>query len=174
MSDSAGTYDIGIVRPQVREETIAIRGEGMSRARLRRIRKGLRTLNTLELMAANTYRFQISGNDEELDRYLVAAMLNEMTHYQDFQVKLYEYGFRPNPFRWTFWIVGFVFGFTSRIRGRKAILKRGIWVETKAVEHYGRLLDSVEWDEDTRKVLEKDRADERGHIARWRGLLGGS
>ncbi|HUU91790.1 MAG TPA: demethoxyubiquinone hydroxylase family protein, partial [Phycisphaerae bacterium] len=135
---------------------------------------GLRTLNTLELMAANTYRFQISGNDEELDRYLVAAMLNEMTHYQDFQVRLYEYGFRPNPFRWTFWIVGFVFGFTSRIRGRKAILTRGIWVETKAVEHYGRLLDSVEWDEDTRKVLEKDRADERGHVARWRALLGES
>ncbi|HUU31357.1 MAG TPA: ferritin-like domain-containing protein, partial [Phycisphaerae bacterium] len=75
---------------------------------------------------------------------------------------------------WTFWIVGFVFGFTSRIRGRKAILKRGIWVETKAVEHYGRLLDSVEWDEDTRKVIEKDRADERGHVARWRGLLGES
>ncbi|HUU92526.1 MAG TPA: hypothetical protein VM238_15110, partial [Phycisphaerae bacterium] len=86
MSESAGAYDIGIVRPQVREEGIAIRGEGMSRERLRRIRKGLRTLNTLELMAANTYRFQISGNDEELDRYLVAAMLNEMTHYQDFQV----------------------------------------------------------------------------------------
>ena len=171
MNESGGNYDISIIRPQVCDGEIAIRGAGMPDGRLRRIRKGLRTLNTLELMAANIYRFQIKGRDRELDRCLVAAMLNEMTHYQDFQVKLYEYGFRPSILRWAFWLVGFAMGFASRLIGPKAILKVGIWVETKAVHHYGELLDTIEWDEDTRKIIEKDQADEYGHIDRWHELL---
>jgi len=30
---------------------------------------------------------------------------------------------------------------------------------------------SIDWDEDTRKVIEKDQADEDGHVNRWRTLL---
>ena len=55
--------------------------------------------------------------------------------------------------------------------GQKAILKTGIWVESKAVDHYAELLKNVDWDEDTRAVVEKDQADEHGHIARWRAML---
>jgi demethoxyubiquinone hydroxylase (CLK1/Coq7/Cat5 family) len=98
-------------------------------------------------------------------------MCNEMTHYQDFQVKLLEYGFRPSILRWAYWIVGFVFGFGSRLLGKKMILKTGIWVETKAVHHYGELLSSTDWDEDSRKIIEKDQADEYGHVNRWKSLL---
>jgi len=32
-------------------------------------------------------------------------------------------------------------------------------------------LTEIEWDDDTRELLEKDRADEIGHVARWRHLL---
>jgi len=99
-------------------------------------------------------------------------MCNEMTHYQDFQVKLYEFGFKPSLIRWTYWIVGFIFGFGSRTLGKKAILKTGIWVETKAVQHYAELLETIDWDEDTRRIIEKDQADEDGHINKWRTLLG--
>jgi ubiquinone biosynthesis monooxygenase Coq7 len=106
-----------------------------------------------------------------LNRQLIAAMCNEMTHYQDFQVKLYEFGFRPRLTRWMFWIVGFVFGFGSRLLGNKARLETGIWVETKAVHHYAQLLDTIDWDEETRKVIEKDQADEDGHINRWKTFL---
>ncbi len=143
----------------------------MEPERLGAIKKGLLTLSTLELMASTIYRFQITSEDCELNRQLIAAMCNEMTHYQDFQVKLYEFGFRPNPFRWAFWIVGFVFGFGSRILGKARILKTGIWVETKAVHHYAELLETIDWDDDTRAVIEKDRADEHGHIDRWRNML---
>ncbi|MHC4723180.1 MAG: demethoxyubiquinone hydroxylase family protein [Planctomycetota bacterium] len=122
-------------------------------------------------MAMTIYRFQVTGPKNELNRQLIAAMCNEMTHYQDFQVKLYEYGFRPNIFRWAFWMVGFVFGFSSRILGTRAILKTGIWVESKAVEHYAEILKTVDWDDETRKVIEKDQADEDGHINRWKSLL---
>ena len=166
------SYDISIIRPQMRDEDFGIRGRDMTRERLRAIRKGLLTLNTLELNASTIYRFQIGGDrDDEFNRFLIEAMCNEMTHYQDFQVKLYEYGFRPSKIRWVYWLAGFALGGVSRLLGRNAILKIGIWVESKAVRHYSELLDTIDWDDDTRKIIEKDQADEDGHIARWKYLL---
>ena len=164
-------YDISVIRPQMRSENVRFRGQEMSAARLKGIKKGLLTLHTLELMATNIYKFQISKQQSELNRQIIAATCNEMTHYQDFQVKLLEYGFRPSKLRWAYWIVGFVFGFGSRLLGTKAILKTGIWVETKAVHHYDELLSSIEWDEDSHKIIEKNQADEYGHVSRWKNLL---
>jgi ubiquinone biosynthesis monooxygenase Coq7 len=171
-SKSRASYDISIVRPQLKHDDFKMRGRDMEPARLQAIRKGLLTLHTLELMAATIYKFQITSEKSQLNQDLIAAMCNEMTHYQDFQVKLYEYGFRPSLIRWAYWIVGFTFGFGSRVFGTKAILKMGIWVETKAVHHYAQLLEAIDWDEETRKVIEKDQADEDGHINKWRTLLG--
>lgn len=170
-TNSGSSYDISIVRPQMRQEDFKTRGRDMESERLKSIHKGLLTLHTLELMAQTIYRFQITSENCELNRQLVAAMCNEMGHYQDFQIKLYEYGLKPSLFRWAYWVVGFVFGFGSRILGKKTILKTGIWVETKAVHHYAQLLETIDWDEDTRKVIEKDQADEDGHINRWKHTL---
>ena len=164
-------YDISIVRPEMHSDDFALRGEGFSPERLAAIRKGLRTLHTLELMAQTIYKFQITKENSEVNRALVAAMCNEMGHYQDFQVKLYEYGFRPSIFRAAFWMVGFAFGFGSRLLGQKAMFKTGVWVESKAVHHYAELLETIEWDDATRKVIEKDQADEDGHVNHWRALL---
>ena len=164
-------HDITIIRPQMRSEDFMMRGTGIEPSRLKAIKKGLLTLHTLELMAITIYRFQITKENCELNRQLIAAMCNEMTHYQDFQVKLYEYGFKPGIFRWLYWMVGFIFGFFSRLMGRAAILKTGIWVETKAVNHYAQLLDAIDWDQDTRRIIEKDQADEHGHINNWKTFL---
>ena len=164
-------FDTSIIRPQVKHDTITLRGHNMSPETLGKIKKGLTTLHTLELMAANIYKFQLTNMKTELNCQLIAAMCNEMTHYQDFQIKLYEYGFKPSKLRWTYWIVGFVFGFVSRILGTTALLKTGIWVETKAIHHYDKLLAEIEWDDDTRKVIEKNQADEYSHIDRWKKLL---
>lgn len=164
-------YDVAVIRPQICNEEVKLRGAGMTPARLKAINKGLLTLHTLELMAITIYKFQITRRTSELNRQLIAAMCNEMTHYQDFQVKLYEFGLRPGITRWAFWIVGFVFGFGSRLLGTTVILKTGIWVETKAVHHYAQLLETIDWDEETRKVIEKNQADEDGHINRWREFL---
>ncbi|MBN1806767.1 MAG: demethoxyubiquinone hydroxylase family protein [Sedimentisphaerales bacterium] len=164
-------YDISIVRPVLNNADFKMRGHGMEPARLAAIKKGLLTLHTLELMAQTIYRFQLTKENCELNRQLTAAMCNEMTHYQDFQVKLYEYGFKPSLIRWAYWCVGFSFGFFSRLLGKKAILKTGIWVETKAVHHYAELLKTIDWDEDSRKVIEKDQADENGHINKWEKFL---
>ena len=169
--DNSTSYDISIIRRQMHSEDFKMKGQGMEPARLESIKKGLLALHTLELMATTIYKYQITKENCEFNRQLIAAMCNEMTHYQDCQVKLYEYGFRPGIIRWAYWCVGFVFGFGSRLLGKKAILKIGIWVETKAVHHYAELLKAIDWDKDTRKVIEKDHADEHGHISRWKKLL---
>jgi len=164
-------YDESVIRPELRIDGIQARGRSLPSARLKAIRKGLTTLHTLETMAVNIYLNQITDDDTEHNRQLIAAMCNEMTHLQDFQVKLLEYGWKPSTLRWAYWIVGFVIGFSSRLRGRKAVLRAGIWTEAKAVHHYGELLQTVEWDSETRRVIEKNRSDEQAHIDRWKRLL---
>ena len=164
-------YDASVIRPPMILADIQMRGQGMSPTRLRGIRKRLLTLHTLELMAVNIYKFQITRDASELNRQLIAAMCNEMTHVQDFQVKLFEYGWKPSKFRWMYWIAGCVLGFVSRLMGDKAVLKADIWFETKAVRDYGELLRTADWDVDTRRVIEKDCADEDGHVDRWRAIL---
>jgi demethoxyubiquinone hydroxylase (CLK1/Coq7/Cat5 family) len=165
------THDISVIRPEMRAEQVKARGADFSAARKAAVRKGLRTLHTLEIMAVNIYKCQITAKPCALNTRLTEAMCNEMTHMQDFQTKLYEYGFKPSKTRWTHWTVGYVFGLGARMLGRRMILKTGFWAEVKAVDHYARLLADIEWDDDTRAVIEKDQADESGHIERWKYLL---
>ena len=164
-------YDVSIIRPEMRVDAVTLRGQGMSPERLKGIKEGLITLHTAELMAVNIYKFQITSEANELNRLLIAAMANEMTHLQDFQIKLYEYGWKPSKLRWINWLVSATFAFISRLRGTKAILNTGIWVEAKATHHYDEFLKTIEWDDDTRRMIEKNRADEDEHIARWQKLL---
>ena len=164
------SYDFTI-RPLMRQSDIKLRHSPASVAELIALKKVLRTLHGLEIMAVNIYRFQISKENSELNEKLISAMCNEMTHVQDFQVKLYEYGLSPSKVRWAWWMVGFIFGFLSRLLGKRMILKTGIWVESKAVKHYGELLTAVKWDEDTRKIIEKDKSDKQQHIEQWKFLL---
>jgi ubiquinone biosynthesis monooxygenase Coq7 len=165
------TFDVTVIRPEMRHEHVRLRGRDLSVARRRAIRKALQTLHTLEIMAVNIYKCQLTARQSDLNRELIAAMCNEMTHAQDFQTKLFEYGFKPSKFRWTYWLAGYVFGLGSRLLGTKTMLRTGIWTENKAVHHYGRLLSSASWDEDTRGTIEKDMADEYGHVERWRHFL---
>ncbi len=97
-------------------------------------------------------------------------MSNEMTHMQDFQTRLYEYGFTPAKLRGRFWMVGYVFGLGSRMMGttgcsRPASGSRARPSSTTAS------CSGADWDDETRAMIEKDRADEYGHIARWEGFL---
>jgi ubiquinone biosynthesis monooxygenase Coq7 len=135
------------------------------------IKKALRALHNLEIMATNIYRYQIHSKNDDHNRLLIAAMANEMTHIQDFHIKLLEYGFRPFLFRYAYWIVGLCIGFVSKCLGSRCVLRTGIWVETKAVHHYGTLLEAAPWDDETRAVIDADRQDEIHHIDQWRKLL---
>lgn len=160
-----------VIRPEIRLNQVVARGSDLSREKRAVVCRALRTLHTLEIMATKIYACQISSRQCELNTALAAAMCNEMTHMQDFQTKLYEFGFKPSKLRWTHWMVGYVLGLGSRMLGVKAILKTGVWAEKKAVHHYGLLLGSVDWDADTKAVLVRDQADESAHIANWESLL---
>jgi ubiquinone biosynthesis monooxygenase Coq7 len=164
-------FDISIVRPRMVVEDFKFRAQGMLEKKLKKIKKGLQTFHTLETMAVNIYKFQISKKATGHDLQLIVAMGNEMTHLQDFQVKLYEYSFRPSRLRCLYWLVGFGLGFFSRFMGERVVLKTGVWAEEKAVRHYRNLLKEVEWDDETCRVIEKNQADEFGHILRWQAML---
>jgi ubiquinone biosynthesis monooxygenase Coq7 len=159
-----------LIRPALAEDEIQYR-DSQDRSRSKKLKKALHTLHTLELMAVNIYRYQITGKRDELNRHLISAMVNEMTHLQDFQQKLFEYGWRPQRLRWAYWLVGLGFGIFSRALGDAARLRMGIWVETRAVHHYNEMLEEVEWDDQTRRLIEKNRDDESLHINRWKKLL---
>jgi demethoxyubiquinone hydroxylase (CLK1/Coq7/Cat5 family) len=163
--------ETAVIRPQMRVEDVRARGQGLSRRERAGVCKRLRALHTLEIMAVNIYKCQISGNACALDTALTAAMCNEMTHMQDFQTKLYEYGFTPSKLRFGYWGMGYVFGLGSRLLGRERVLRTGVWAEKKAVGHYGRLLSEVDWEDEPRAVIERDRADEYRHIAMWEQFL---
>jgi len=164
-------YDTSVIRPEMHFDDVVWRGEGLRRQQKREIRKRLRTLHMLEIMAVTIYKCQIASKHCNLDTSLTAAMANEMTHMQDFQTKLYEYGFKPSKLRWRYWVVGYVLGLGSRMLGRERVLRTGIWAEEKAVHHYGQLLSEIEWNEEVRAVIEKDMADEYSHMERWRHFL---
>jgi len=166
-----GGFDLSIIRPSMRIEEIKFRGEGVPAGQSGRIKAALLTFHNLETMAVHLYRCQLTRASTELNRQMLAAMCNEMTHVQDFQVKLYEYGWRPSRLQWAFWLVGLVIGLGSRLGGARSILKAARWAEIRAVRHYSELLQSVDWDEETRRVIEKDRFDEIGHVKRWEDLL---
>jgi len=164
-------YDVSVIRPEMRAEQVKARGGAFTAQRRAAVRKGLLALHTLEIMATKIYQCQMTSKPSALNTQLAAAMCNEMTHMQDFQTKIYEHGFKPSKLRWAYWMVGYVFGLGSRMLGTRQVLKTGVWVETKAVRHYSQLLADIEWDDETRAFIEKDQADEHGHIARWKHLL---
>ncbi len=164
-------YDLSIIRRQVKDEDIQIRGRGMSSSRLKGMRKGIHILYFRETTAVAIYQFQITNQPTEHNRLLISAMCTEMTHLQDFQALLFEYGFRPSILRWGYWVAGAIVGFYSRLRGAKAILETGIWAEKLAVKHYGELLETVDWEEDVRLIVKNNQGDESHHIEQWQNLL---
>jgi ubiquinone biosynthesis monooxygenase Coq7 len=171
METNPSGYDISIIRPAIAKSDIAFRGRQLSAQDIAKVKKSLRTLHSLEIMATNIYRFQMTRQENELNKELLTAMCNEQTHISDFLRGLYEYGVTPSLLRWSWWMAGFVIGFGSRMLGKRTMLKTGIWVESKAVHHYEELLNAAPWDDATRKVIEKDQADERGHIRTWQSFL---
>ena len=160
-----------VIRPEVKIDDVRTLGQDYPPERREQIRKALTTLHANEVMAVNIYKAQITAKPCELNTQLAAAMFNEMTHMQDFQLKLYEYGFKPSRLRWAQWWVG--------LRLRLWISPSGHSTDPED-RHLGKPRPSsttsayskaADWDEETRAVVEKDQADEVGHLERWKDFL---
>lgn len=160
-----------LIRNEMKTGELRMRAPGEIPKKLAEIQKELRRLHAFEVMAVNIYRMQISKNTSDLNCKLIKGMGNEMTHVQDFQIKLYEYGSKPSPLRWITGLAGIFIGLGSLLGGEKTIVKSGIWLETRAVEHYEKIIKNVPWDEDTLAIIEKNLSDECYHINTWRKYL---
>jgi len=167
----AKDLEIYVIRPLLRMEDFQIRGHHLARHRVRAIQKALRRLHTLETMAVGVYRLQIRAAMSQHNRQLIAAMCNAMSHLQDYLVLLYEYGARPAKRRIGWGIFGSLLGYGSRLLGSSAVLRTGIWIEKRAIYRYEQLLAGVDWESDTRAMLEKNIADQYAHLHRWKDLL---
>lgn len=159
------------IRKPIVPEEIYFRSANVDSSNLLSIRRGLRKLHTFEVMAVNIYKLQITSNIDDVNRIVIQAMANEMSHVQDFQIKLYEYGTKPNPLRWVFWFGGMVIGLFSRLLGEKAMLKAGIWTESKAVTDYQKIIESAQWDTETLEIITRNLNDEKHHIETLRSFL---
>jgi ubiquinone biosynthesis monooxygenase Coq7 len=165
-SEKTGEYRY-LIRGEMKTGEVKMRAAGTAPGTLAEIQKELRRLHAFEVMAVNIYRMQISSKMGELDCLLIKAMGNEMTHVQDYQIKLYEYDSKPSPIRWIAGLAGIFIGLVSSLGGGKAILKSGIWLEERAVEHYEKVIKNVPWDKDTLAVIENNLSDEYHHINTW-------
>ncbi len=81
-------YDITVIRPEMREEQIRPRGRDLGKEKRKALKRGLQTLHSLEIMAVNIYKCQITKDVTPLNTALAMSMSNEMTHMQDFQTRL--------------------------------------------------------------------------------------
>lgn len=134
-------------------------------------RKALRDTNRLETLAVQVYRAQWSRELTEVNRQLIAAMDNELVHQSDSLSMLMQLGGRPTPLRAAFYVAGWCLGRASRMLGLRAMMRLGMWVEGKAIEHYKHLSAAVEWHKPTYQRLLVIWDDERTHRARWQWFL---
>lgn len=155
------------IRGEVHTRDIRLRAEGPTGERLRTARRTLRATNRLETMAVQVYRAQWTAKPTELNRQLIAAMDNELTHQADSLSRLMEFGGRPTVLRLPFYIVGWVMGRVSRMLGLGAMMRLGAWVEKKAMAHYEHLTAAMQWDSETCQMLMGMWDDEKCHHCRW-------
>jgi len=134
-------------------------------------RKALRDVHRLETMAVQIYRAQWTSRPTELNRQLIAAMENELTHQTDSLGRLMEFGGRPTILRLPYYMVGWTMGRMSRLMGFRAMMRTGAWAEAKAIVHYEHLSAACQWHPETYQMLLRIWDDERIHHQRWLWFL---
>ena len=132
----------------------------------------LRQMHNIERFATEIYRAQrrIFTEPELLDR-LTAAMNNEQEHIDDLLERIIDQGGTHSWLGAAFEVVGKVFGFVTTLLGKSFVFKADIKVEERAVKDYGVFLDTIDFDEKSKKLIAKNLEDEKIHIGRWKDSL---
>ena len=134
--------------------------------------RALRKMHNLERFAVEIYGRQIRAfREKEIADRLKAAMDNEQEHVDDLRGRIEELGGTTSSLGFFFRMAGKVLGFATTLLGKAFILKADIRLEKRAVKGYGGLLEKVNFDEESRTLIEKNIEDERAHIERWQGSL---
>jgi demethoxyubiquinone hydroxylase (CLK1/Coq7/Cat5 family) len=128
----------------------------------------LRKMHNLERFATEIYGAQITAFPEkEISDRLIIARDNEQEHTDNLRARIEALGGKPSWQGFFFQMAGRILGCFTRIMGKMFILKTDIWVEAKAVKDYGAFLERLNFDDDSRVLVQRNLGDEKVHIKRW-------
>jgi len=133
----------------------------------------IRALNAVvkvEAMAVQIYRAQMwrfRGRQEIAER-LVHATANERKHFDDLTSRVRDLGSTPSRLSPLFAVAGWIMGLLPALAGKVPALNLDIWVEERAVRDYQGFLNVVNFDDESRALMEKNMVDEEEHIRAWK------
>jgi bacterioferritin len=128
----------------------------------------LRKMHNLERFATEVYRAQITAFlEKEISDRLRLARDNEKEHTENLRARIEKLGGEPSWQGFFFQMAGKMLGCFTRIMGKMFILKADIWVERKAVKDYGAFLQRLNFDEESKALVQRNLEDEKVHIKRW-------
>jgi bacterioferritin len=136
-------------------------------------KKIIRALNAVvkvEAMAVQIYRAQmwrLRGRQEIAER-LIDATATERRHFDDLVSRVRALGGTPSRLSPLFAVAGWIIGFLPTLIGKVPTLKVNILVEERAVRDYQGFLNSVDFDDESRELMERNMADEKEHIRAWK------
>ena len=133
----------------------------------------IRALNAVvkvEAMAVQIYRAQMwkFRGRQEIARRLIDATATERRHFDDLTSRVRDLGGTPSRLSPLFAVAGWIIGFLPTLAGKVPTLKLDIWVEERAVRDYQDFLNRVDFDDESRALMEKNMADEEEHIRAWK------
>jgi bacterioferritin len=136
-------------------------------------KKIIRALNAVvkvEAMAIQIYRAQMwrFRGRQEIAQKLVDATDNERKHFADLTSRVRDLGGTPSRLSPLFAVAGWIMGFLPAVVGKVPALKVDILVEERAVKDYQGFLNRVDFDDESREIMERNMADEKEHIRAWK------
>ncbi len=132
----------------------------------------LRKMHNLERFATQIYRAQMTAfSEKEISDKLKIAGDNEQEHTDNLKARIESLGGEPSWQGFLFQMAGKILGLFTRIIGKMFILKTDIWTERKAVEHYGAFLQRLNFDEESKALIQKNLEDEKVHIKTWENSI---
>jgi len=134
----------------------------------------LNTMYNIERAATTIYKAQagVFRSSSTVYETFKAAIANEQEHADGLKARVADLKGRGSFIGWFFALGGMMIGFTTRMMGKKRVMKTNIWVEKKAVKDYGAFLQKVNFDEKSAALIKKNIGDEQRHVNNWTRILG--
>jgi bacterioferritin len=136
----------------------------------KKIIHALNAVVKVEAMAVQIYRAQMwrFRGRQEIAQRLIHATANEQQHFDDLVSRVRDLGSTPSRLSPLFAVAGWIIGFLPTLAGKVPALKLDILVEERAVKDYQGFLSSVNFDDESRELMERNMADEKEHIRAWK------
>ena len=127
---------------------------------------------SMERFATAIYRIQRGGFKEPvITEKLTYAVDNERQHALKLRERIIQLNHTPFPFAFLFQFTGSFMGCLTRCSGRSLALKTDVAIEKRAVKDYSYFLNTMEFDDKTKRLIESIIADEEVHIRNWQDSI---